>query len=209
LLGQAGVTLPDAQHPGRSLRLFAPGIELIIAKPSDVALYVAYGAADCGIGGRDILVEADLDVVDLLDLRFGACSFVVAAPEEGPATLDDLAEAVGTVRVATKYPRLARRYFDQMNIQAEFIKLGGNIELAPLIGMTDCIVDLTSTGRTLEENGLRPLAHILESSARFVANPVRARSDTRIPALARRLSALVAGRDTTPGRAHTHAHEED
>ncbi|MDR1412469.1 MAG: ATP phosphoribosyltransferase [Actinomycetes bacterium] len=169
--------------PGRTLILVNDEVEIIIAKPSDVAIYVARGAADCGIGGRDILMEADFPLLQLVDLRFGACEFVVAAPNSETRTLHELSRDLGIVRVATKYPRLAQQYFDDAGISVEIVKLNGNIELAPLIGIADVIVDITQTGTTLRENDLRILQYVLPSTARFVANPTMARSDRRITKL--------------------------
>ncbi|MCL2882224.1 MAG: ATP phosphoribosyltransferase [Coriobacteriia bacterium] len=191
LLEQAGVSVPGLDDPGRTLRFRTDQFDVIIAKPSDVAIYVSRGAADVGIGGRDILVEADFPLLQLCDLRFGACEFVVAAPDSCPMTLDEMSLELGTVRVATKYPRLAQHFFDSRGIQVEIVKLNGNIELGPLIGISDVIVDITQTGQTLRENNLRVLERVLPSTARFVANAVAARTDERVAALATRLGELV------------------
>ncbi|MCL2324772.1 MAG: ATP phosphoribosyltransferase [Actinomycetia bacterium] len=191
LLSRAGVTVAGMEAPGRSLRLANDDYELIIAKPSDVAIYVSRGAADVGVGGRDILVEADFPLLQLADLRFGGCEFVVAVPQDCTMTLDELSLQLGTVRVATKYPRLTQRFFDGRGIQVEIVKLNGNIELGPLIGIADVIVDITQTGATLRENKLRVLERVLPSTARFVANAVAARTDPRVAALTARLQELV------------------
>ena len=191
LLERAGVSVPGLEDPGRSLRLTSERFDIIIAKPSDVAIYVSRGATDVGIGGRDILVEADFPLLQLCDLRFGGCEFVVAAPDGCPMTLDEMSLRLGTVRVATKYPRLAQRFFDGRGIQVEIVKLNGNIELGPLIGISDVIVDITQTGTTLRENNLKVVERVLPSTARFVANAVAARTDERVAALAARLDELV------------------
>ncbi len=191
LLKRAGIEVPGMDAPGRSLRLSGADYELIIAKPSDVAIYVSRGAADVGIGGRDILVEADFPLLQLADLRFGGCEFVVAAPASCQMTLDEMSLVLGTVRVATKYPRLTQRFFDERGIQVEIVKLNGNIELGPLIGIADVIVDITQTGTTLRENDLMILERVLPSTARFVAGAVAARTDKRVAALAARLEELV------------------
>jgi len=191
LLERAGMRVPGMDAPGRSLRLRGGDYEIIIAKPTDVAIYVSRGAADVGIGGRDILVEADFPLLQLIDLGFGGCEFVVAAPSSSQVSLDELSLRLGTVRVATKYPRLTQCFFDSRGIQVEIVKLNGNIELGPLIGIADVIVDITQTGTTLRENDLIVLEKVLSSTARFVANAVAARTDERVAALAARLEELV------------------
>lgn len=189
VLAAAGLETGALADPGRQLIVRAPGVEYVIAKPTDVPVYVAYGAVDCGIGGKDVLVEAGLDVVELVDLGFGGCRFVVAAPEGAPA-VQDRSRLLGVVRVATKYPRIAQAHFDEMGVQVEIVKLNGNIELAPLIGIADVIVDITATGTTLRENNLRIVEEVLPSTARFVANPAALRTDPRVMQLADAMSDL-------------------
>ncbi|MDR1775717.1 MAG: ATP phosphoribosyltransferase [Actinomycetes bacterium] len=203
LLDAAGLDTRGLAEAGRRLQVQADGVEYTIAKPSDVAIYVSRGAVDCGIGGRDILVEADFPLLQLADLGFGACEFVVAARDTDTATLDEMSLALGTVRVATKYPRLAQAHFDARGIQAEIVKLNGNIELAPLIGIADVIVDITQTGTTLRENKLRIVEHLLPSTARFVANTVSARRDGRVMELARAFRRLTGVTHATQTTAHT------
>lgn len=188
-LTAAGVDVGGLADPGRQLIVAAGDMEFVIGKPTDIPVYVAYGAVDVGIAGKDVLVEADLDVVEMLDLRFGACRFVVAEPEDAKATIEEHYRHLGVIRVATKYPRIAESYFARRGVQVEIVKLNGNIEIAPLIGIADQIVDITATGTTLRENRMRIVDDVLDSSARFVANPVslRTRSD-RVTELARRLS---------------------
>ena len=137
------------------------------------------------------MVEADFPLLQLADLRFGGCEFVVAAPAACQMTLDEMSLSLGTIRVATKYPRLTQSFFDERGIQAEIVKLNGNIELGPLIGIADVIVDITQTGTTLRENDLTILEQVLPSTARFVANAVAARTDERVAALAVRLEESV------------------
>jgi ATP phosphoribosyltransferase len=136
----------------------------------DVPVYVEYGAADVGIVGKDVLEEQRPNVVELRDLGTGWCRMILAAPAERAA---EVREAIGhaeVVRVATKYPRTARRYFEGIGRQAEIIALHGSIELAPLVGLAECIVDLTATGTTLRENHLTVLDEISSSTARLIAN---------------------------------------
>lgn len=189
VLSSAGLDLGELADPGRQLIISTPETEFIIAKPTDVPVYVAYGAADCAIAGRDMLVEAALEVVELVDLGFGACRFVVAG-REGADELDERYRHVGVLRVATKYPRIAQNHFDEAGVQIEIVKLNGNIELAPLIGISDVVVDITATGTTLRQNGLRIIEEVLPSTARFIANPVAMRTDPRVVTLADSLSAL-------------------
>lgn len=189
-LAAAGFAADALADPGRQLIVSSADADFIIGKPTDIPVYVAYGAADCGIAGKDVLVEARLDVVEMVDLRFGACRFVVAESEDSTETLDEKARRSGVIRVATKYPNIAQAYFDERGIQIEIVKLNGNIELAPLIGIADVVVDITATGTTLRENRLRIVADVLPSTARFIGNPVAVRTDARVTALANAMSAL-------------------
>ncbi len=190
MLEAAGFDTGALANPGRQLIITTPRAEFIIGKPTDIPVYVAYGAADCGIGGKDVLVEAGLDVVELVDLNFGGCRFVVAEREDAGAAISERARHLGVVRVATKYPNIAQAHFDARGIQVELVKLNGNIELAPLIGIADVIVDITATGTTLRENHLRIVEDVLPSTARFVGNPAAVRTDPRVLELADTLSAL-------------------
>lgn len=142
-------------------------IRFIITKTVDLPTYVEYGAADIGIIGKDILAEEHKDVYELLDLGFGRCRLMMAVPEAlQREKLSDYAH----LRVATKFPHLAEQFFHRQGIQVEIIKLNGSIELAPMVGLSDLIVDLVETGRTLKENKLVEIATIQQSTARFIAN---------------------------------------
>lgn len=189
LLRAAGVDVGALADPGRQLVVEAGDMRFIIARPTDIPAYVAYGAADVAICGADVLVEAGLETLELADLRFGGCRFVVAEAEGAERTIEDDYRHLGVIRVATKYPRVTEAHFAAKGVQVEVIKLHGNIELAPLLGLADRIVDITATGRTLSENGLRVVEDVMASTARFVANPVSARTDAeRVMGLADRLS---------------------
>ena len=169
-LGSAGLPVDVLRDDGRKLSYEAEGTEFIMCRPSDVPVYVEYGAADVGIVGKDVLEEQKPNVVELRDLGTGWCRMILAAPAERAA---EVREAIGhaeVVRVATKYPRTARRYFEGIGRQAEIIALHGSIELAPLVGLSECIVDLTATGTTLRENDLVVLDDISTSTARLIAN---------------------------------------
>jgi ATP phosphoribosyltransferase len=144
------------------------GLRLLFLKPADVPAYVAYGAADLGIVGKDILLEQDPDVYEPLDLGFGFCRLVIAEPRE--LWERDDPTKWSWVRVATKYPRLTEAYFSERGVQVEIVRLDGSIELAPLIGLAERIVDLVQTGETLRANGLVEVAEIARSTARLIVN---------------------------------------
>ena len=201
LLKRAGLDVGDLAHPGRQLIIRAEGVEYIIVRPTDAPAFVAFGGADCGICGRDSLIEADLDVLELADLDYGACRFVVAEPADAAGRAEENYRRLGSMRVATKYPRITRDYFDRIGIEADVLKFHGNIELAPLVGMADRIVDITATGTTLRENNLVVVDEVLECAARFFANPASARTDARVFDLARRLEAAAADRRAEKGAA--------
>jgi len=164
LFRRAGLPFPD----GGSRRLVAPAGDLrfLFVKDMDVPTYVEYGVADCGVAGRDVLLESGSDVFEPLDLGFGRCRLVVARPAGSPAALD----GASTVRVATKYPRVAADHFLGRGLSVEVVRLAGSVEIAPGLGLADCILDVVETGRTLEENGLVPVETVAESSARLVVN---------------------------------------
>jgi len=143
-------------------------LRVLFLKPADVPAYVLYGAADLGIVGKDILLEQEPDVYEPLDLGFGACRLVVAEPRQ--LWERDDPSKWSWVRVATKYPRLTERYFSARGIQVEIVRLDGSIELAPLVGLADRIVDLVQSGETLRANGLVEVAEIARSTARIIVN---------------------------------------
>jgi ATP phosphoribosyltransferase len=164
LFREAGIPMPvDVDSRKLIVESECGTIRYMIAKPSDVPTYVEYGAADLGIAGKDVLLEAGRDVYELLDLGIGTCKLCVAGL---PNT-----RYFGTVpRVASKYPRIATDYFRSRGQQVEVIKLHGSVELAPLIGLAERIVDIVETGRTLAENGLVVQEEILSISTRLIAN---------------------------------------
>ncbi len=172
LLDAAGVDTAELRGDSRSLIFEASGMTLVTMRPSDVPTYVESGAADVGITGKDVLLEqVDRVVYELLDLGFGRCRMVLAA-RTGTDRLDEAQRRLGMMRIATKYPRIAERYFESTGRQVELIEVKGSVELAPLVGLGDGIVDLVATGRTLEENELEVREEIVECTARFVANRV-------------------------------------
>ncbi len=193
VLRAAGLDVEGLENPGRQLIISNPGVDYIIVRPSDAPAFVALGAADCGICGKDSLLEAGSDVVELEDLGFGACRFVVAMPAGSQEAADERYRRLGAIRVATKYPHITAGHFAKTGMQVEIVQLHGNIELAPLTGMAECIVDITATGATLRENNLEVAEEVLGSTARFFANPAALRTDERIGPLARSLANATAG----------------
>ena len=166
MLEASGYPCPAIYEDNRKLTFENPeaGVRYFLVKPSDVAVYVERGAADIGIAGKDILLEYKPDVYELLDLKMGRCRMCVAGPKDFH---DDHAH---TLRVATKFPNIARAYYSGLSREIELIHLNGSIELAPLVGLSDVIVDIVETGKTLYENGLAPLEEIVPISARLIAN---------------------------------------
>ncbi len=167
-----GVDTAEMRGDSRSLIFQVNGMSLVTMRPSDVPTYVESGAADLGITGKDVLLEHTEQIVyEILDLGYGACRMVLAG-RNGDESLGESERRLGGMRIATKYPRIAERYFEETGRQAEVIEVKGSVELAPLVGLADGIVDLVATGRTLEENGLEIREEIASSTARLVANRV-------------------------------------
>jgi ATP phosphoribosyltransferase len=170
LLDRLGV--PTAGIRENDRRLIFPDLGVITTRPSDVPTYVEHGAADIGITGKDVLLEqADREVYELLDLRYGYCRMIVAA-RDGDDPLGEPLRRRGSVRIATKYPVIAKDYFARTGRQAEIVEVKGSVEIGPLTGLVDAIVDLTASGRTLAENHLVEHEEIVECTARLIANPV-------------------------------------
>ncbi len=169
LLGRAGVRFDEDVASSRKLICDSEDLAFraILVKPVDIPTYVEYGAADIGIVGRDVLAESRADLLQPLDLGFGHCRIAVAAPK-GFRNADETDHP--TIRVATKYPSITLEYFNARGIPVEIIPLSGSIELAPLIGLADRIVDLVETGETLKENGMEIVDVIAESAAHLVIN---------------------------------------
>lgn len=167
-----GVATAEMRGDSRSLVFESGGLTLVTMRPSDVPTYVEAGAADLGITGKDVLLEQpDRVVYEILDLRFGACRMVLAARRDDQS-LGESERRLGAMRIATKYPRVAERFFERTGRQAEVIEVKGSVELAPIVGLADGIVDLVATGRTLEENGLEVREEIADCTARLVVNRV-------------------------------------
>jgi ATP phosphoribosyltransferase len=169
-LGGAGLPVEVLRDNGRRLFYRADGFEFIVSRASDVPVFVEHGAADIGIVGKDVLEEQRPNVMELKDLGTGACRMILAAPQSKAEEVRRAISHAEVVRVATKFPNTARRYFESLGRQAEIIELHGSVELAPLVGLSECIVDLTATGTTLRENDLVTLDEISYSTARLIAN---------------------------------------
>ena len=213
---RAGYAMGSLSTESRRLVFPCPeiGMTFLIVRPTDVPTYVEYGAADVGIVGKDVLMEQDSDVYEPLDLGFGACRIAVAALK-GQASRDRLSSKI---RVATKYPKITERYFNQRGVPVEIIKLYGSIELAPLVGLADRVVDLVETGNTLKAHGLVEVECIAQSTARLIVNRAslklkhaavtvlikKLRAVSRASGVSNRRPAQIVTRGTSNG--HTDAH---
>jgi ATP phosphoribosyltransferase len=172
LLERAGVDVSGPRGDSRSLIFDGGSVQLVTMRPSDVPTYVEGGAADVGITGKDVLLEqSDLMVYELLDLGYGECRMVLAG-RRGDERLGEAARRLGAMRIATKYPGITERHFEETGRQVEVIEVKGSVELAPLVGLADGIVDLVASGRTLADNDLEVREEITRCTARFVANRV-------------------------------------
>lgn len=170
LLAKIGIEPPEPMEESRKL-IFEDrerGLKFLVVKPTDVPTYVEYGAADIGIAGKDVLLEQERDLYEPLDLKIGRCRMMVAEPAALSAK-DDPSQWT-SIRIATKYPNITERFFASKGIQIEMIKLYGSIELAPLIGLSERIVDLVETGETLRQNGLVEVEKIMDISSRLIVN---------------------------------------
>ena len=192
LLAQLGITCEEIQDKKSRKLIFENeelGFKFFLAKGSDVPIYVEYGVADIGVVGRDTIIEEGRKVHDVLDLQLGACKMCVC----GFPKAKDLLEHRELIRVATKYPNIAKDYFNNKKYQTvEIIKMNGSIELAPIVGLADVIVDIVETGSTLRENGLTILEDVCDLSAHMIVNPVSMRMESeRIKELIVALQKLI------------------
>ena len=194
LMEKAGYDVTAAREKSRKLILEDQnaGLRFILAKPSDVPTYVEYGAADIGVVGKDTLLEEGRQLYEVLDLGLGRCRMCVA----GPASLKDKLDEIPNKRVGTKYPNITRNYFEGIKKESvEIIKLNGSVELAPLTGLAEVIVDIVESGRTLYENGLDVLETVADISARLVVNRVsmKMKADEIKPMISKLREALEEG----------------
>ncbi len=192
LLSRCGIMIPELTDKDTRKLIFTneeAGINVFLSKPSDVPTYVEYGAADIGVVGRDTLLEENRDLYEVLDLGFGKCRMCVCGRPEDAGKLANNQQ----IRVATKYPVIAKDYFHNRKFQTvEIIKLNGSVELAPLVGLADVIVDIVETGSTLHENGLDVLETVIPLSARMVVNQVSMKMKEReIKPLIRKIKAVL------------------
>lgn len=169
LLRKMGITVPLDKSRKLAFEDKNKEYKFILIRPTDVPVYVEHGTADLGIVGKDVLLETPEIVAELMNLNYGKCDLVVAAPKKSRIKLDTLKPYT---RVATKYVKIAEEYFKGKGLKVELIKLYGSVEIAPLVGLSDVIVDLVSTGRTLKENELEIVSTIMSSTARLVSNSV-------------------------------------
>ena len=185
LLGRAGIRLSEEEVNSRRLAVTdeSGNYRFLFVKPGDVPVYVEHGIADCGMVGRDVLLESEADLLLPLNLGIARCRIVVAAADP-----DVMTRGVGMLRVATKYSQIAATHFGSRGMPVEIIKLSGSVELAPALGLADLIVDLVETGRTLRENGLSVVDEIAESTGRLVVN--RASYQLKAEAVGRLVNAL-------------------
>lgn len=198
LLARAGVRVSAEALASRRLAVEdeAGLYRFVFVKPSDVPVYVEHGIADCGVVGRDVLLEAEADLLQPLDLRIGLCRIAVAGPAGASVG------RTGVLHVATKYPRVAAAHFGARGVPVEIIELSGSVELAPVLGLSDCIVDVVETGRTLEENGLTVFETITESTGRLVVNRASYQLKSEaVGALIRDLASVVGRGDAASSRA--------
>ncbi len=189
---KSGYPCPEILEDSRKL-IFEnsqKGVRYFWVKPSDVSIYVERGAADVGVAGKDILLEYEPEVFELLDLDMGKCRMAVAAPKGFRENNQR------TLRVATKFPNIAQKYYGEMGRDIDIIKLNGSIEIAPILGLSDVIVDIVETGTTLKENDLEVVAEVVPISARFIANKAAFRFKTfEIEALCEQIKRQVENRD--------------
>ncbi len=167
-LTKSGIDASETLSETRKLIFHWKNFRFLLVKPMDVPTYVYYGTADVGIAGKDVIEEKGYDLYEPLDLKFGACRLSVAEPEDIAEPYD--IDRLSYIRVATKYPRITDRYFRSKGIHPEIITLYGSVELAPLVGLSERIVDLVQTGTTLRVNGLKEVDVILRSTARLIVN---------------------------------------
>jgi ATP phosphoribosyltransferase len=200
----AGLGLDTQELRSNDRKLLFADLGVITMRPSDVPTYVEAGAADLGVTGKDVLLEqaeqrpgeGGREVYELLDLGYGRCTMVLAS-KAGPDPAVEALRRLGVMRVATKYPRIAARHLEETGRQAEIVEVKGSVELAPLTGMVEAIIDLTATGTTLRENNLVAREEIVVCSARLIANPVAHKlKASRIDDLLEQLRGLPAGDPT-------------
>jgi ATP phosphoribosyltransferase len=174
ILQKAGYDISCLSEENRKLCVLSEkdNIKYIISRPMDVPVYVEHGACDIGFAGKDVLEERESNVFELLDLHTGYCRLIVATLKDCEEKVKEHYAHFGLIRIGTKYPNIAKKYFESKGMQTEMIKLHGSVELAPILGIADEIVDITATGSTMRENNLVEMENIMESTTRLIANSV-------------------------------------
>ncbi|MGE5372049.1 MAG: ATP phosphoribosyltransferase [Solirubrobacterales bacterium] len=191
LLGLLGLPAEGISEESRKLIYEYPemGVQYVMCRPTDVPTFVEHGAADLGIVGKDIILDQEKDVFEMLDLGYGYCRFVLAVPAD---QVEVPLASLNYKRVATKFPAVARQFFSEKGLQVEVIKLHGNIELAPRVGLAEMIIDIVSTGKTLKENNLAPREEIAVCTARLIVNRVSYRTkNSRINPLIEKMKVIL------------------
>lgn len=173
LLKQAGIEILEEARTYVS-KTSDPRYEAIFARAYDIPVYVQYGAVDLGITGHDLILEREADVLELLDLKFGKCTLIVAVPES--STIDSVNEIPALARIVTEFPNITRKYFEGLGMQMEVLEVSGTSELAPKLGLAQIIADITSSGETLRKNNLRIIGIILDSTTRLACNKIAYRT---------------------------------
>lgn len=190
-----GITSQELRNKGRKIILRSDdgSLEFILVKASDVITYVEHGAADMGIVGKDTILEEEGDFFEVMDLGIGRCKFSVAAIKD-----QDIDNTYKRKRIATKYPNVATKYYNSINEDVEIIKINGSVEIAPILGLADAIVDIVETGKTLKENGLEVAVDICDISARIIVNKAKMKTKKReITGLLKKLEAYIEGEEST------------
>lgn len=174
ILEKCGYDITCFDNNDRKLFFYSEtdGFQYVITRPMDVPVYVEHGACDIGFVGKDVLLENKYSVFELLDLKNGKCRMILATRKNCIDDVKKRYEHFGTVRIATKYPNIAKEYFEKKGMQVEIIKLYGSVELAPILGIADEILDITATGKTLKENNLVEMENVTTSTTRLIANEV-------------------------------------
>ncbi len=172
ILSRAGFEVKSLMENNRKLSVYSgeDAIQYIISRPMDVPVYVEHGACDIGFSGKDMLMEKESKVYELLDLKNGECRIVLATLKDNLEKVKEKYRHFGSIRVATSYPNITKKYFDSKGMQVEIIKLYGSVELAPALGIADEILDITASGKTLEENDLMEMEEVIVSTTRLIAN---------------------------------------
>lgn len=197
VIENAGFDTSSLIRSDRKLFIYSKkdNIKYVISRPMDVPVYVEYGACDLGFVGKDVLLEKESNVYELLDLKSGKCRIIIATRKDCIQKVKDQYDHFGSIRIATKYPNITKKYFDKKGMQVEIIKLHGSVELGPILGIAEEILDITATGKTLEENELVEMENVVVSTTRLIANIVSYRTKyNRVNDFVNRISKIIEER---------------